>query len=51
MSIITQFNNSFPMSLRGMANSTSANVVSATLDESGYEVCVCDGCDLSLIHI
>ena len=45
MSIITQFNNSFPMSLRGMANSTEANVVSATLSENGFEVCVCDGCD------
>ena len=45
MSIITQWNNSFPMSLRGIADTTTCDVVSAILPEPSFEICVCDGCD------
>lgn len=45
MSIITQWNNSFPMSLRGIADTTLSSVVSSILPEPSFEICVCDGCD------
>lgn len=45
MSIISTWTNAFPMPLLGMADSQVSSVVSSVVEEPGYEVCLCDGCD------
>lgn len=45
MAILTTWTNSFPMPLRGMADSTTSAAVSSLIADAGFEVCVCDGCD------
>jgi hypothetical protein len=43
--IKTNFTNSLPMTLRGMASSIQVTSVEPFMDEDSYDVCVCDGCD------
>lgn len=46
MSILSTWIDSFPMPLRGMANSVEAAVVSSLVEQDGYDVCQCDDtCD------
>ena len=43
--IKTNFTNSLPMTLRGMASNIQVTSVEPFMDEDSYDVCVCDGCD------
>jgi len=45
MTIKTNWTNRMPMSLRGMASNLTATAVEPFIEEEGYDVCVCDGCD------
>lgn len=45
MGIISTWINSFPHKLRGMAQTSASAVVATLVDEPGYDVCACDGCE------